>query len=525
MMAGSSKGTLNLGTNSSGKPAIRLSPSSRGDGRRRREVLEDEEVTAKQARAEAEFQDKIAVRVLFSKLAHNHMTAAEVGVRLLSVLRRCPGLWTEGAKGISATTLGGDGGMSDRLAPDLLPLPVPRFKILSDAGIEGVFLTAERGTKAQYLVGTQAWTILAIESLNLFHSNGASAGAPPSGSEAQRKAVQLIYEECADFCKHGKGMTSGNPQKALGQKLESYWGDTVATAEEMTLEQVIPTLPDVGIAGSVPIVRVIEGQLRDQIRDPVSVMLPKDEWPLSPPRATTMLKDKSEWPALAQEIWIRDLARWLPIQEVFHHDGTPIINGLFGVLKDKDVPGKPGLKQLRLICNLVPSNCYVRTLKGDVDHLPYILQLSSIVLLNDEYLLLSQEDMSCAFYFFGLPEELCPYFAVGMPVNFKDLVGNPENKARSRKLSGSWGTDGIGYLCLRVLPMGWKSAVGIMQAVHRHLMRVEKPMGAAFRKVAKSRKHACSPQVKTRGQGKPGRSIWITFSPWKCISPARFRKL
>ena len=66
----------------------------------------------------------------------------------------------------------------------------------------------------------------------------------------------------------------------------------------------------------------------------------------------TMLKDKAEWPALAQEIWIRDLAQWLPIQEVFHHDGTPIINGLFGDLKDKDVPGKPGLKQIEAYLQL-----------------------------------------------------------------------------------------------------------------------------------------------------------------------------
>ena len=55
----------------------------------------------------------------------------------------------------------------------------------------------------------------------------------------------------------------------------------------------------------------------------------KPEWPKEPPKATTMLKDKNAWPALAQEIWVRDPAKRLPIEEVFHHDGPPIINGLF----------------------------------------------------------------------------------------------------------------------------------------------------------------------------------------------------
>ena len=302
MMLVRENGDSKTGVNSSGKPAIRLSPSTRQDGRRRRESLASEEVTAKQARLEAEFQDKIAVRVLFSKLAHRRMTASGVGVRLLSLLRRCEGLWTEGARGLSATTLGGEGGFSERPAPDLLPLPVPRFKAFSESDIEAALMPAERDSKAQYLLGTQAWTVLAVESLNLLHSNGSSARGPESGSEAQRKAVQFIYEECAEFCRPGKGVTSGDPQKALGAKLESYWGDVVATAEEMTLEQVIPTLPDVGIAGSVPIVQVVDGQLRDQLRDPVSVMLPKEEWPAAPLRATTMLKDRAEWPALAQEL-------------------------------------------------------------------------------------------------------------------------------------------------------------------------------------------------------------------------------
>ena len=403
---------------------------------------------------------------------------------------------TEGVKGFSATSLGGEGSPSSRVSPDLLPLPVPRFQHLSEEDIERAFPAGQHDLRSHYRLGAQAWTMLAVQGLNFLHSNGRDSRGPASGSEAQRKAVQLIYEECAEFCRPNKGVTSGNPQKALGAKLESYWGDVVATAEQLTLEQVTPTLPEPGIAGSVPITQIIEGQLRDQIRDPASMMLPREEWPTTPPRATTMMKDRKEWPALAQELWARDLVRWLPVQEIFHHDKQPIINGLFGVVKDKEVPGKPGLPQLRLICNLVPSNLYFRTLKGDVDHLPYILQLSSIVLMDDEFLLLSQEDMPCAFYLFGLPECWCPYFAVGLPIRFADLKGNQEGRTRSRKLSERWGTEGVGYLCIRVLPMGWKSAVGVMQAVHRVLMRMERPLGAGLPQSGEIRKTAVLPTSK-----------------------------
>ena len=39
-------------------------------------------------------------------------------------------------------------------------------------------------------------------------------------------------------------------------------------------------------------------------------------------------------------------------------------------------------------------------------------------------------------------------------------------------MAGKVGTEGRGYLVLQVLPMGWKSAVGVMQAVHRRILAV-----------------------------------------------------
>ena len=172
----------------------------------------------------------------------------------------------------------------------------------------------------------------------------------------------------------------------------------------------------VGVAASCDICEIVEGQLRDQLRDPESLLRPQSEWPLTLPKAKTMLADQKEWLPLANLMWERDLCLWLPKALIFAPYGDPMVSGLFGVSKGKDVPGHPGHCQQRLICNLVPSNAFFYPIRGDVDHLPYIVQWTSIVLLDNEVLVVSQEDMTCAFYFFRLPSAWCPYFAIGLPI-------------------------------------------------------------------------------------------------------------
>ena len=83
------------------------------------------------------------------------------------------------------------------------------------------------------------------------------------------------------------------------------------------------------------------------------------------------MADPAEWAALAGLMWRRGLCVWLPEELIFSPHGIPVVSGLFGVPKPKDVPRKPGLIQLRLICNLIPSNAYFRVARGEVDELPY----------------------------------------------------------------------------------------------------------------------------------------------------------
>lgn len=155
--------------------------------------------------------------------------------------------------------------------------------------------------------------------------------------------------------------------------------------------------------------------------------------------------------------------------------------------KGKDVPGHPGVEQLRLICNLVPSNGFFREIRGDVGHLPYMMQWGSIILEDDEVLLVSKEDASCVFYLFKLPRAWCKYFAVGMPIRLDELKGNARTNDVSTRLANGAGCSGPGYLVLRVLLMGWKSAVGIMHEVHRIILASPLAKGSRLQSAAEIR--------------------------------------
>ena len=205
-------------------------------------------------------------------------------------------------------------------------------------------------------MGAEAWLYLVVAALNGMdaHGNCVSFFGPPT--PAQATALAQLLGDCERFVQNDTAKSPTDFNRELGAKLESYWGEPVFTAQPLTLLQVMPTLPAKGIAASVEITEILRGQIRDQLSDPESLLLPEDEWPSKPPRAKTMMKDPKEWGSLANELWQRDLTVWMPEEDLFHHNGVPVVSGFFGVGRGKDVPGHPGVEQLRLICNLVPSN-------------------------------------------------------------------------------------------------------------------------------------------------------------------------
>ena len=148
-------------------------------------------------------------------------------------------------------------------------------------------------------------------------------------SEAQLKVLTLLQSDCRHFVSDAAAQSPKDIMKFLGGKAHSYWGEPVYTAMDLTVRQVILALPAVGVAASCDICEVLDGQLRDQLRDPASLLRPSDEWPWPMPKAKTMLADPTAWLALANLMWTRGLCLWLPSENIFAPYGDPMVSGLF----------------------------------------------------------------------------------------------------------------------------------------------------------------------------------------------------
>jgi len=150
---------------------------------------------------------------------------------------------------------------------------------------------------------------------------------------------------------------------------------------------------------------------------------------------------------LARELVRRGICVWHPLEDIHCVGNTPLLNGMFGVPKAATV--KSGASVLRLIMNLIPSNCCLQQLQGKVSSLPNISVWQSIFMEDDSELKLFQSDMSSAFYLFAIPPCWYRYLGFNIVVNAAD---------------GQWA------LCCAVIPMGWASSVGLMQEISENLL-------------------------------------------------------
>ena len=113
------------------------------------------------------------------------------------------------------------------------------------------------------------------------HGECQACGWPPS--EAQKRALELLYEDCGELCRDGKSRSPADWPAAYKSKMNAYWGEPVYVATPLTLMQVLPTLPPPGVAATVEIVKVLRGQILAQLLDPESLLLPESEWLPTPP--------------------------------------------------------------------------------------------------------------------------------------------------------------------------------------------------------------------------------------------------
>ena len=171
-------------------------------------------------------------------------------------------------------------------------------------------------------------------------------------------------------------------------------------------------------------------------------------------RKPTVMVREDDWFDVCKGLIKSRVCGVIPLDEVCHIHGKPMLGGLFGVGKNEF---EGDLEVQRLIMNFVPLNENCRPWDADICTLPGIAGLSPFLLEDGEVALISSEDIRCFFYLFRVPSCWFPF------LGFNRLV--PPQLVPA----GLSGRDCV--LHATVLPMGFRNSVGIAQHVHRQVIR------------------------------------------------------
>ena len=164
--------------------------------------------------------------------------------------------------------------------------------------------------------------------------------------------------------------------------------------------------------------------------------------------------ENHEWEDIAKGLVDCGLCEIRPRDQLYHVHSQVLHNGMFAVSKQEFIGD---VEILRLIMNLKPLNSLCHGLTADTGTLPSITSMSGYYLQDEELLCLSSQDVRCFFYLFQVPGDWIPFLSFGKAVP-------------SSMLDESYG-DNDGFLCAKVLPMGFANSVGIAQHIHRNIIK------------------------------------------------------
>ena len=248
--------------------------------------------------------------------------------------------------------------------------------------------------------------------------------------------------------------TLGECDRLLSSKKYDYAGRPVEYMEDLQCEKVLMAWPDVGQAGVQPIEGFLSQEIRRLLEDPLKLLLPKEKMPSNAPRSRVRATDQ-EWHLIVKAAWERGMMR--PVDDSCvprDRSGHLITNGAGAVYKEKMIDGRMVACQ-RFISILCPINAVTMPIVGSQETLPYIGQLTGIMLEEDESLYLESEDLQSAFNLFSVPEQWLGFFSYSKKVDGAAMGLAPGTQVRP---------------ALSVIPMGWHSAVGLVQEAVRDLV-------------------------------------------------------
>lgn len=242
-------------------------------------------------------------------------------------------------------------------------------------------------------------------------------------------------------------------EKELSSRFMSYTGEEIPKMEVLSISQVEPSLPPPSHGGAIRAIDWVKGRTKAFLLHPDDCIRTPDEanrLPRLQGKVHVVSEDKLE---LAKLLVARGICGWTEESDVFRFQGERVLNGLFGVPKSTCL--SDGRPVLRLIMNLIPSNSVMRQLQGSVQELPGITQYLSVTLEHGESIRFSQSDMTAAFYLFGLEERWMRYLCFNLNVKGSEIGKVPTKEY---------------FLSCKVLPMGWTSAVAVMQEISQSML-------------------------------------------------------
>ena len=164
----------------------------------------------------------------------------------------------------------------------------------------------------------------------------------------------------------------------------------------------VPAWPSAEHAAVLAIEDFDRGELREDLLDVGRCVLPETEWPSVTPRSKVHASD-AEWYWIVQVGLERGIFAEVPEDAILRDGrGELVLNGAMGVDKWKSENGVLH-RYLRFITILVPSNSFLRRLRGGSSDLPYLGQFSLVELGAGEDIWIDSEDMESCFNLVRMP--------------------------------------------------------------------------------------------------------------------------
>ena len=261
------------------------------------------------------------------------------------------------------------------------------------------------------------------------------------------RILLLLSEEVVRFLEKLPKFGDLSWREFLKVRTIDYKGEEVRTAQQTSWENISPALPDE--VGTVELEDVVGAGCLHYVRNFEEYLLPREDQTYTKPPKVMVGVD--QWEPFCKGLLSKSICGLIPESKVFHVQGKPLLNGLFGVLKEETHRGQ---EVHRLIMNLIPLDKLCRSITGDVSTLPSWPNMNAFQIHPDEALLVSSEDVRCFFYLFRVPVGWRPYLAFSRPVP-PNLCGDSSEPH---------------YLTSLVLPMGFCNSVSLAQHIHRFVV-------------------------------------------------------